>query len=106
MTSATRSLTIRSTGRRIVGALSAGAAVAVVGVGALPAGTAMAAGIHRGPVHRPRSPPPTRPRSRSEPLPSGRSSTATTARASCACDAVADGARPPLNRAGTSTRGP
>lgn len=52
MTSTTRSLTIRSTGRRIVGALSAGAAVAVVGIGALPAGTATTAGIHLGPVHR------------------------------------------------------
>ena len=39
MTSTTRSLTIRSTGRRIVGALSAGAAVAVVGVGAPALGT-------------------------------------------------------------------
>ena len=51
MTSMTRSPTVRSTGRRLVGALPAAAAVAVVGVTAVPAGTAMAAGIHRGPVH-------------------------------------------------------
>jgi hypothetical protein len=51
MTSTTRSLTLRSTGRRLVGALSAGAAVAVVGITAVPVGTAMAAGIHRGPHH-------------------------------------------------------
>ena len=50
-TSMTRSLTVSSTGRRLVGALSTAAAVAVVGVTAVPAGTAMAAGIHRGPVH-------------------------------------------------------
>jgi len=51
MTSTTRSLTLRSTGRRLVGAISAGAAVAVVGITAVPVGTAMAAGIHRGPHH-------------------------------------------------------
>jgi hypothetical protein len=51
MRTTTSSLNLRSTGRRLVGALSAGAAVAVVGVTAVPVGTAMAAGIHRGPLH-------------------------------------------------------
>ncbi len=61
MTTTTRSLTLRSldprsvhlrtSGRRLVGALSAGAAVAVIGVTAVPVGAAVAAGIHRGPVH-------------------------------------------------------
>jgi len=48
-TPGTRSL--RSLGRRLVGAVSAGVAVAVVGIGAVPSGTAAAAGLHRGHSH-------------------------------------------------------
>jgi len=51
MTTTQRTRSLRSSGRRLVGALSAGAAVAVVGIGAVPVGTAAAAGLHRGHVH-------------------------------------------------------
>ena len=61
MTTTSRSLTLRSldpgslhlrtSGRRLVGALSAGAAGAVIGVTAVPVGAAVAAGIHGGLVH-------------------------------------------------------
>ena len=50
MASTTRSLTRRSTGGRLVGGVPGGA-VAVVGITAVPVGTAMAAGIDRGPQH-------------------------------------------------------
>ncbi len=51
MTATKHTRSLRSSGRRLVGALSAGAAVAVMGIGAVPAGTAAAAGLHRGHVH-------------------------------------------------------
>ncbi len=51
MTTTARTRSLLSSGRRVVGALSAGAAVAVVGIGAVPAGTAAAAGLHRAHLH-------------------------------------------------------
>lgn len=57
MTTNQRSLSLRHPGR-LLGALSAGAAVAVVGIGAIPAGTAAAAGVSAGHVHLADAPPP------------------------------------------------
>jgi hypothetical protein len=51
MTTTARTRSLRSTGRRVVGAVSAGAAVAVVGIAAVPVGTAAAAGLHRAHLH-------------------------------------------------------
>ena len=59
MTTTTRSLIIRSNGRRLVGAVSSVAAVAVIGVSALNPQTAAAAGItagHRYAVRQPADP--------------------------------------------------
>ena len=59
MTTTTRSLIIRSHGRRLVGAVSSVAAVAVIGVSALTPQTAAAAGItagHRYAVRQPADP--------------------------------------------------
>ncbi|QKE83240.1 hypothetical protein [Arthrobacter sp. NEB 688] len=46
MTSSTRSAPSRSTGLRLVGALTSATAVALVGTAALPAAAARAAGVH------------------------------------------------------------
>jgi len=56
MTSVTHSRTIRSTGRRIVGAVSSAAAVAVIGVTALNPQTAAAAGVTAGHRYAVRAP--------------------------------------------------
>ena len=56
MTSTTRSRNLRSTGRRLVGAVSSAAAVAVIGVSALTPQTAAAAGIAAGHRHAARAP--------------------------------------------------
>ncbi|WP_404350961.1 hypothetical protein LG324_00945 [Phycicoccus jejuensis] len=62
MTSSTRSGPFRSTGLRLVGALTSATAVALVGTAALPAAAAEAAGVHDDrPVVVPRPPDPAAP---------------------------------------------
>ena len=56
MTSTTRSRNLRSTGRRIIGAVSSAAAVAVIGVTALSPQTAAAAGVTAGHRYAVRAP--------------------------------------------------